>query len=382
MRSWLHWWLLRELRLRDFPRQARSEPARVRVLDDCLIMPSAVGLHDRQGQPLVGSWLERGPVGAAECPYGRPGPIDADAAVREAEELDAAMFLPYCNLDKFGHLLTEAAGWLWPLLDPGIRSLYLGDPDVPVMIVNRSMGLKGVDRVARLLDVPEERIRTCCSRTRPMLCRKVYLPVPSMVNRRWIADHHLAAVKRLVDRLYEVPDADRQQLLAAERDEAVEGKLYLSRSRLTAELRHLQGEAALEEELRRRGWRVVYPERLSIRDQLLTLAGARTIAGELGSAFHLLMYFGRDLSPKTLVALGVWRVGRDRRVTNFTAQCQLQGIDFRYLGCLGFRRRGPGSGLAGKEPPELDRRFLVSPSAVADRLERIAGDGFQPPMSG
>jgi len=378
MRLWWHRWLLRELRLRDFPpQQAReaTETPRMRVLEDGLIMPSAVGLHDRHGQPIAGSWLERGAEGTADYPYGVPRPIDADAAMREAEEWASAVFLPYSDLQTFGHLLTEAAGWLGPLLDPETRPDCLGDPRTPIWMVDRSGGTLGIDRVARLLELSRERIRCCSSLSRPVYCRKVFLPVPSMVNRRWIGGHHFAAVRRLVDRFYELSEADRQRVLESARDATSVLKVYLSRSRLPAELRHLHGEAALEEELRGRGWRVVYPERLSIRDQLLTLAGARTIAGELGSALHLLMYFGRELSPKKVVALGVWHVGRDRRVMNFTAQCRMQqAIDFRYLGCLGFTKRGPGSGLAGKEPAELDRRFLVPPALIADRLDRIAGE--------
>lgn len=72
--------------------------------------------------------------------------------------------------------------------------------------------------------------------------------------------------------------------------EPVEGRrVWLSRGALPPGLARIEGEAEIEARLLSAGWTIVSPERLMLRDQLLTLAGAQEIAGFMGSAFHLLL---------------------------------------------------------------------------------------------
>lgn len=350
---------LRIWRLTDFPYNGPPEPKGVRELEACLVLPSASVLHDRYGQPVPGSALNRGPRDRIEFPYGAPQPIDAEQILASAEELSAAIFLPFSNLAHFGHLLTEGAGWLWPFLDPTTRPHRWRDADSTLLIVDRPQGESVVDPISRALGIPRERIRSTSSLRGPLRCRRVLLPVPSMVNRCWIAPHHFEAVQHLLDRLHSRSATERVELHQIACDPAPQDKVYLSRSALGPDFRQLYGERCLEDELVRRGWRVVHPEQLSIRDQLRVLAHARTIAGELGSAFHLLMDFGQVFARKTVITLGVRRPERDPRLFNFVAQFRLQPVNFFYLACLGFVGRH-------------HRRFLANPSRVADQLEHLS----------
>lgn len=358
------WRPFRAWTLDDFPPGEAPEPAGVRELVDCLVVPSATGLHDADGLPVPGSSLERGPKRAAEFPFGAPGAIDAKAALSGADEWPCAVFLPFPEFDAFGHLLTEGAGWLWPFLDSDRNPLDSLHPDTKVLLVDSSGGPGPVGRIAELLKCPAGRIRPTSSLDRPVFCRRVFLPVPSMVNRRWIAAHHFEAVRRIVDRAYGLSGEEGEAIRLAARDGAMKEKIYLSRSRLGPEFRLLHGEGRLEEELSRLGWRIVHPESLPIREQLLVLARARALAGEVGSAFHSLMYFGSGFDKKSIVMLGVPRPGRDPRVGNFLSQFRRQPVDFHYLDCLGFQKRA-GAAI-------WDRRFLASPSRVAERIERLA----------
>ena len=65
-------------------------------------------------------------------------------------------------------------------------------------------------------------------------------------------------------------------------------RIWLSRSGSDPEYRSLHA-PRLEQELSGRGWRVVQPETLPVSEQLELLATAGRVAGEQGSAFHLLV---------------------------------------------------------------------------------------------
>jgi hypothetical protein len=117
----------------------------------------------------------------------------------------------------------------------------------------------------------------------------------------------------------------------------------------------------------------MYPEQLSIAEQLSHLANAKTIAGEAGSAFHLLMALGNRFTVKRVVMLGVRRVGGDPRVLNYIAQFRNQPIDFRYLACLGFSPRKPNANDA-EDSFQIDRYLFASPKRTAQWLNQIANE--------
>ncbi len=98
-------------------------------------------------------------------------------------------------------------------------------------------------------------------------------------------------------------------------------RLWLSRSQLDSDARDLNAEAT-EARLEAAGWTVIHPQTLSIRDQLAHLSRAEVIAGEEGSAFHLLALL-EDLSSKRLEVFR--RHGDEHR--NMTTIGDARGID-------------------------------------------------------
>ncbi|MBR0649931.1 DUF563 domain-containing protein [Roseomonas terrae] len=77
-------------------------------------------------------------------------------------------------------------------------------------------------------------------------------------------------------------------------------RVWISRSQLKA--RTIAGEADVEARLLERGWAVLSPEKLSVREQLTMIAGAEVIAGFEGSAFHTLALFDDVPSKVRIVA--------------------------------------------------------------------------------
>jgi hypothetical protein len=306
-----------------------SAPEGLIELQDCLLFPGAQGVFDRLGRPFPESFLRRGP-GASEYAYGEP----QAQAVPEINCIDSGgevLFLPCVRFEAFGHLLTEAAAYLSILLDPDVDLLATAAAQATVVLAANSD--QSIKAVRELLGLEPDRILCTRSLVRPRSCPRVLIPRPSMINRCALDRRHFPAVRRLVDRHYNLAGSSAVQgaLGPQPAGDSAQARLYLSRSRLAPECRLVAGEVQLEEELRVRGWNVVYPETLPLPEQLRLLAEARIIAGCVGSAMHLLMYFGEAFAGRPLIGLGPTDRGLNR---NFVYQFQQQRLDYRQISCL------------------------------------------------
>lgn len=383
----IFWRFIRELPARTLPAAGRTYPHEVRSLADCYLFPWASGLHDQHGNPIEGSYLERGPEHKIDYPFGAPQRLTQTQLAEKKESWDTVVFLPYSDISHFGHLLTEGVAWMWPFLSNEIQQSLEGHAGWKVVLADRAYRKKvrrdpatspaavdnaspvapaysdeNVPSIARLTELPVDRFLPLSSLPGPIKCRKLLLPRPTMVNRRSISEHHFAHVQTAVDRFYHLSKEDKTECLQqAQRKDRVD-KVYLSRSKLPGNLRMVHEEPELEKHLIERGWKIVYPERLSVLQQLQALAGASVIAGEAGSAFHLLMYFGYQFARKTVITMGVHHLNTDPRVLNIINQLRMQPVQHCYLACLQHDlRRGVG-----------DRSFLRSPLTIARHLEKIA----------
>lgn len=378
---------IREFPADAFPAAGKIGPHQVRALENCILLPSVNGLYDRLGNPIAGSFLERGTEHKIDYPNGAPQRLTQAELTEKMESWETVVFLPYSDISHFGHLLTEGVAWMWPFLSREFQRGLEGDADWKVVVADRAYRKKvrldpatsppadenappvapeysreNVPSIARLTDVPIDRLLRVSFLPGPVKCKKVLLPYPSMVNRRGISEHHFAHVQAAVDRFFNLSQEDKAECLRQAQSPDSDDKVYLSRSRLPGNLRMVHEEPELEKRLIERGWKIVYPELLPVSEQLKILAGARVIAGEAGSAFHLLMYFGRQLARKTVVTMGVEDIQKDPRVLNIIHQLRMQPFDYCYLACLQHDlRRGA-----------VDRSFLRSPRTIARHLEKIA----------
>jgi hypothetical protein len=362
----------RELGLDSFPPAVPSETPRLHVHHDCIVMPSGSALYARSGQPIPGCFLERGPRGQPELPHGKLECLGPDVLCGSMEEWPEVVFLPLGDLSHFGHLLTEGAGWLWPWLASDAEACRWTRAGAVVLVVAPGSHHDSTSIAAQLLCLPQGQVRCTASLAAPILCRRAIVPVPSMINRRSVAAHHFAAVRAVVDRRFGITGDLAQSALSAACEGTGADKVYVSRAALPHGARRIQGEEFLEEILRDRGWSIVHPERLPMGEQLLTIARARMIAGEVSSAFHLLMYFGRELARKTVALLGVRSPARDPRVINYVAQLRQQPVDMTYVACLRFRSRAGAAGVAPMPKGPCDRDFIIPPRVVAQQLDWIA----------
>ena len=104
-------------------------------------------------------------------------------------------------------------------------------------------------------------------------------------------------------------------------------KLWLSRAGVAGPNQAAQ--AAIDAALRRDGWEVLHPEKLSLRDQLRACAGAYRLAGEEGSALHgVMLMTGCDGLRMDMIVRDP-RQGPGQVNANQATICAARGIDLR-----------------------------------------------------
>jgi hypothetical protein len=341
-------------------------PERNRLeLGPAVVLPGAHGLVDEAGVPLAATWLRRG-ADLERFPYPLPQSAET-AAPLAAETVDTLVFLPYVEFGHFGHMLTETAAWLGPLLDPGRDWLAAAGDDALLMV--GAQAAPALEELERLLPAAPRRWRSSAGLTAPLRARRVLVPIPSMRNGHSIRPEHprhlglllkqrLGAVVRLPPSSAGPPDGSR---------------LYLSRSRLAPSCRRVVGEEGLERALRARGWTVAWPETQSLPEQLQQLRDASVIAGPHGSAVHLLLYFGASIAGRTVISL----YGSEMKMTTtYQMQACLQQLNWLVLGCL---QQDPNCRKQARV--DRDKILLAEPELLAEIIDRLADQASAPPRN-
>ena len=170
----------------------------------------------------------------------------------------------------WGHLITDFVRHLWPLLslDRGLQVVYAVGSPKQRLPENFRQFLEAIGVSSdRLVEIRE-----------PTRFRRVYFGEPSYwhdsEDRILWTPEHVAVVDAVVRNL--VGEAvPRQPGL----------KVYLTRTGL-AKGRKDFGEKIIEQAYRRKGFRIVMPERLSLSELVRLLAGAEVIAATEGSVSH------------------------------------------------------------------------------------------------
>lgn len=277
----------------------RFEPLQFREHRNCTVMPLRrrddgfeMGVFDASGTCIPETLLRRTHANGRENQIGHPGAFGPALA----SHAGPAIYLgPLLNL--YGHFLLESLARAW------LAKQY---PDMPLVWSCRASSLKPWQRgILDLLGVQN-----------PL----VWVDSPVRFERLIIPD-----IGYQVQSYFHPEHAE---FLAAVPYEPLPGrKLWLSRSRL----KHLQNTSmpALERRLADLGWTIVYPETLSVAEQVAHIASAERIAGEQGSALHSIIFLKH---PKDLrVDFFLRDPFRKRYNQNYDTIAQAKGIHQRAI---------------------------------------------------
>ncbi len=191
------------------------------------------------------------------------------------------VFLGHYDASHYGHWLTEGLSRFWYFLEHPVEG-----SKVPEGTNVRKILIRLRDRVAKSQFHWRSAFRAfgICSHNlerwpAAFRANEIRVPEPSMVNASHLHRDHLKVTQQIARFVIRGKSFVRD-----------ERPLYLSRTKLKRSVHSFRGEHRIEEYCRKSGFRIVYPERLSLRDQIEMVNIHDTFVGLQGSAFHSLMF--------------------------------------------------------------------------------------------
>lgn len=257
----------------DYYRPARPD---VSAVENAVVLP-CVKRRDANGKSVfAGGVIDA--QGKFFTPSSHIHSLDDDAgSLKQGYEFDGSSVVDdgrtvvYGGIlyDHFGHSLVESLNRLWYVLErdgeetPVVFFTESGRSLCPQ--VAEMFSLLGLDK--RLIFI-----------TRPTRFAKVVVPEQSGVLTGYYTDDFLTPF-----------NAIRAAVRAKPFD-----KVYLSRRKFKGGIK-IYGEDKLEKVFKANGYHVVYPEQISLKEQIAYIKGAKEIACVMGSAAHLTLF----AAPKT-----------------------------------------------------------------------------------
>lgn len=261
----------------------------VRGYSDALVWPTPkafvwpgepTGVYENSGHLVREAGIER--------VYGRiTAKIDLNVDAKVDYVQERVVFGGYI-VDHFGHFILESLSRLWALRECNLRIVWAC-----------ASKLKPYQaEILHLMGISEDRHLFV---TAPTIFERIWVPTPGYIISKWFHDEQVRALGRLKSR----PRGE---------------KIYLSRSRFVSTIANVASEEVIETELKRAGWRVVFPEALSFAEQLEVISSASHLAAIEGSALHPLVFFKEVEAKVTLLR-------RSTANKNFDTIAEVKGFD-------------------------------------------------------
>jgi hypothetical protein len=171
----------------------------------------------------------------------------------------------------FGHFIVETLPRLWPLLDgkpPGLKVVFHGEFTPDHYFESHPF----TRQMFAALNIGLEDIIYC---DRPFRIKRLTIPSPSFQQQSF---GHTVFVR--------LCHAIGAKLMAGDTSGAKARPVYISKSQLTRGVTRVVNEIEFEHVLAKNGIEIIYPERLTLEDQIRLFANRRVISGTAGSFFH------------------------------------------------------------------------------------------------
>lgn len=207
-------------------------------------------------------------VRASRCLRHRTGQYHPHVkSVKDVEYCDCdAVFLGN-GVRHFGHFLFEGMNRAYPALNKKYKNAKF------VFVSNNGDEIQACGKTfLHALGVPAENIMVL---TAPMRFRNVYVPEQAFNIPVWSSKEFADTYAKISD--FYVKDRGKYY-----------DKIYVSRCALAQ--RATFGEKQIEKIFVKNGFKVIYPETLSLERQIALMAHCRVLAGAAGTALHLALF--------------------------------------------------------------------------------------------
>ena len=276
------------------------------------------GIHDQQGRPFLGSNLTRGchPETNVTFPRGEPTKIEPPTSIDLS--LDTALFINYLQFQNFGHLLTETASSIYPLLLWTINQAQ--SRHLPILINEPiSSTNEQLDALRHLLELYKSQVIRIGGDIQCVKVNTLFQAAPTHINRKYCSTHHSTMVRHLLEKKLNI------KIKSSTKNKRQ--KIYISRTKLKKSQRQLPEEQQLIEHLSRKGWIIFHPQEHTIEEQLKAYQQARDLCCLEGSALHLLFGMNCTYPPNVILICR-------KKNNNFTRQLEAQSIPHHVLNWL------------------------------------------------
>lgn len=226
-------------------------------------------------------------------------------------------YLSRGNFNHWGHYITETLGRVHHLLDPKVPTKNV--------LINAAYPGKFLNPLKALLEEIGYEVMVL-QQPGNISVAKVYYSPATMINCYRVKPAHIETLRKYIDMTI-------GEITPVEND-----KVYMSRTKMPQHKRWTVGEDKVEEGLREGGWTIIYPEEMTLEQQLAHISGARVLSGCIGSAFHNLM-----LSPKQPEQI-VYLTNREVDTNpNYALHDRILGNDSAYFDCQNCLNRSLGN---------------------------------------
>lgn len=164
--------------------------------------------------------------------------------------------------NHFGHFLIESTNRLWYWVENRDKNL-----DIAFLMTKNQPILKQFWEFMEILGIPKNKIHFI---KQPTKCNKIYIPSTSNVLGYSYNEKFLTVFQEAATR---VPTGKNE-------------KVYLSRTKFRKK-HSCFGEQYLEDMFLQNGYTIIYPEQMSLKEQISALNGASEVAGVVGTNTHL-----------------------------------------------------------------------------------------------
>ncbi|MCW5732793.1 MAG: glycosyltransferase family 61 protein [Enhydrobacter sp.] len=247
-------------------------PVRLVRIEDALVLRKKQIVNLRTGKLILDSF-RRPANGGRENRISRPDQLQyekIDLIISDkATPVLSDAFCAISEIGGFGHILREGISQLWPLTE-GLRP-----PAGMSFLVNRSRLGTFHHAYLEALAVGFTRLVPVEG---PLRVKGLVVAYQSFVLDHGVGDHFFTLAAKIADHFGDPP--------------ASCARLYVSRRH--AGKRRLVNELAVETLFERHGFRVVYPEQLPVSEQCRLFAGAKWVAGPVGSGLYGAMFCRPD----------------------------------------------------------------------------------------
>jgi hypothetical protein len=237
-----------------------GQPETLLEIDTVFLLPGTLCLYDKDGRRIEASCIRRGPDMRE---YYKAGPETVPVPKACAIIRKPLLYLSWVQ-GHWGHFLTEGVSRLWA------RSAHRELRALRCLSLLAYPGNASVAGYLAALGLSTEQVRDFKV---PVRLDKCFIPGASFVNRAAAYTAHLRPSQEVVATHSRAASMSSQ------------APVYLSRTRLRAE-RVTRRECELEAALAGRGVRIVYPELLTLEEQIELFNAHRVFIGCWGSAFH------------------------------------------------------------------------------------------------